>query len=633
MFAFRSNLTVDMLELCLEMSFFIGITTLEFHLMTVHSMPKSQMVASKSSSSRLDQVIDQISIKVNKSNKLQNVQQQQALQQSQSSQSHKLLLSDEGKGKDSPKTTKAVEIPSQHLILPPRQPSPQHHQIQQSHHLLPQVSNSLDTAPRTTSSTANIFISEQTEDCFENSFFTMALDPLCGGKDSSIVDFTTATASLVDVDGGPSLLAVNNSSAAVTLTAASGGGEKEKTETLCAVEALIECSDSRSLGHFGEIVKPATATAIATSPHVKEGKDNAKLTPIREEERPSGTTVEKRTTYVVKSKENSLRTSVTLQCDPQPVKFAEANAFPSANVISNGLTLSNIQNVVLPPAFHPRAPTAQVQPERAPQPIAKTSHVGDSKSISSEVAVNQPKKLNDVTTSRPSSSLPICDVCGKTYSSNSKLRKHRETVHEGKTTPCPICGKEMKSHSLPDHISFHKNGVARVNKKQFACSVCGKVFKTKACVERHENALHNNVKHACNICGQKFSFKEALSNHILCIHQGIKKFPCLVAFCDSVFSCTGNRSKHMKMVHSGKASDRETSRNGASTKTKGRAGRAKSEKGVEGGQSGKKGAKTVKSGSKRKRKTEVRCKGEEEGEIKLGSPAVDVAVPYHLPSL
>lgn len=88
-----------------------------------------------------------------------------------------------------------------------------------------------------------------------------------------------------------------------------------------------------------------------------------------------------------------------------------------------------------------------------------------------------------------------------------------------------------------------------MRKKEFACSVCGKLFKTKACVERHENALHNDVKHACNICGQKFSYKEALASHILCIHQGVKKFPCPVAFCEALFSCSSNRAKHVKMAH------------------------------------------------------------------------------------
>ena len=200
-----------------------------------------------------------------------------------------------------------------------------------------------------------------------------------------------------------------------------------------------------------------------------------------------------------------------------------------------------------------------------------------------------------------------------------------------------------------------------MRKKEFACSVCGKLFKTKACVERHENALHNDVKHACNICGQKFSYKEALASHILCIHQGVKKFPCPVAFCEALFSCSSNRAKHVKMAHrekkkknedsdmeggrrkrrggGGKNDNSEKDSNlckGAASKPRSGAGtgrRTKNEKNTS-----EAGEMETKSRMKRKRKNNADAKPEEGNCVAVVVATVaatnnDTAVPYQFSSL
>ena len=634
--------------------------------MTVHSMPKSQLPPSKTTSSRLDQVIDQISIKVNKTNKLQTIQQPAP---TASCQPSKPLTSGEKEPSDSHLIEKEVnrsrsseQQQQQQQQQPQQQPSsfpPQSPPSQQIHHPLQHFTQqTIPNHPPTTtlspspshqlqplspqsqlshqgsfestastiraSSASNIFISEQTEDCFENSFFTMALDPI-GSKDAAIVDFSTATASLVDVDGGATLIAVTS--------AGSGGvgasGEKEKTETLCAVEALIECSDSRSLGHFGEIVKPpTTSVACPLTAYDHEAARDANLNRDATRDRPH---------CYIPNKDHSFKMVELLREREGDRSLAGNRVESKEDGTSVNSTINSVQTVALPPSqmrTQPQQPTQPANPRPPPhQPIQPTH-----RQIDKIVTCPSKKAANGVTSSRRSSSLPICDVCGKTYSSNSKLRKHREAVHEGKTIPCPICGKQMKAHSLPDHISVHKNGVARIAKREFACSVCGKLFKTKACVERHENALHNDVKHACNICGQKFSFKESLANHILCIHQGIKKFPCLVAFCDSVFSCTGNRSKHMKMAHrekpaeDGEAESAKKKDSASTTKTaksrSGRGGRTKTEKSKHGGN-----PKIDKEGTKPKSKRKRKSNDKEEKQVVATAIAEEAAVPYQFASL
>ena len=404
------------------------------------------MPSAKSSSSRLDQVIDQISIKVNKTNKLQNVQQPSSQQSStlpqQSSQ----------------------QLPCQPQALLPLSPPHQSQQLQ----------SGLEAATTTTttrsSSASNIFISEQTEDCFENSFFTMALDPLCG-KDSAIVDFSSAAASLVDdVGGGGGALLTVTSTSSSSLP----GAEKssEKTETLCAVEALIECSDSRSLGHFGEIVKSqnATPTLNAVDGSYAMRSDSGlflrEMTTATSTSTATTSSVAMATTSAEMETLTEKRPSCHISSKGKTVKFVEDSKVKEKSQPNGAVqpqddvvTLTNVtswpwngsENVVALLPTHPQQQQSLVAHEKLSQPqqVTISKEKDNTPADNHAPPKSRPSKngsssrfLKDSSTSRRSS--PICDVCGKTYSSNSKLRKHRETVHEGKTVPCPICGKEMK---------------------------------------------------------------------------------------------------------------------------------------------------------------------------------------------
>ena len=56
-----------------------------------------------------------------------------------------------------------------------------------------------------------------------------------------------------------------------------------------------------------------------------------------------------------------------------------------------------------------------------------------------------------------------CDQCGKAYSEKQKLKKHKETVHEGKS------------------------------EKNFVCDICGKIVTTSGALVIHKESMINQL--------------------------------------------------------------------------------------------------------------------------------------------
>ena len=93
-----------------------------------------------------------------------------------------------------------------------------------------------------------------------------------------------------------------------------------------------------------------------------------------------------------------------------------------------------------------------------------------------------------------------CDICEKSFTMKSDLRRHVATVHN-KERPfqCPQCSKTFgQSGSLKTHVSVVHN------KESFQCSKCSKTFTRKINMKEHvtnvhegKNAItHQNIDHS-----------------------------------------------------------------------------------------------------------------------------------------
>jgi uncharacterized C2H2 Zn-finger protein len=84
---------------------------------------------------------------------------------------------------------------------------------------------------------------------------------------------------------------------------------------------------------------------------------------------------------------------------------------------------------------------------------------------------------------------PKCDVCLRQFSSNTKLRSHRERIHEGKTSKdfgCPIC---QKMYTTNGHVTRHVN-TAHLKLREFVCKMCGRAFGENCGLRRHMRMQH-----------------------------------------------------------------------------------------------------------------------------------------------
>ena len=107
-----------------------------------------------------------------------------------------------------------------------------------------------------------------------------------------------------------------------------------------------------------------------------------------------------------------------------------------------------------------------------------------------------------------------CYICEAGFKQKEYLRKHIDSVHEGK--------------------------------KPFACSCCDAKFVEKRSIKRHFASVHEKEKKKigfqCNICNKSLTSTQKLKLHIQHVHEGIKQHKCEI--CKKTFTQKG----HMNSV-------------------------------------------------------------------------------------
>ena len=144
----------------------------------------------------------------------------------------------------------------------------------------------------------------------------------------------------------------------------------------------------------------------------------------------------------------------------------------------------------------------------------------------------------------------ICDICGKSFTSEIFLRthlgsrkcknldltilqcqscpfqttnqaylnKHIRTVHE--RSPCPICGKLVPKTRLKTHMTiFHTEDHA----KPFQCKICGKGFATRLAFQEHTNTHTGEKPYQCDRCEKRFASSGNMYMHRRSSHYGYRR--------------------------------------------------------------------------------------------------------------
>lgn len=103
----------------------------------------------------------------------------------------------------------------------------------------------------------------------------------------------------------------------------------------------------------------------------------------------------------------------------------------------------------------------------------------------------------------------MCDICGKFYTSDYSLYKHRKVAHLNEYKfQCDVCNKRLLTQeNLDNHMRQHD--------KTYECKECGKVFASKRYLATH-TTTHTGVKpYVCQICKKNFRTSHMRNTHLL----------------------------------------------------------------------------------------------------------------------
>ncbi|KAK6173797.1 hypothetical protein SNE40_017194 [Patella caerulea] len=123
-----------------------------------------------------------------------------------------------------------------------------------------------------------------------------------------------------------------------------------------------------------------------------------------------------------------------------------------------------------------------------------------------------------------------CEICGKMFRYLSCLKRHKFSHLDQKPFACPHCNYRcvMKSH-LNTHLQIH------TGEKKHQCAICGKRFNLRKTLKTHELSHTVTEKnYHCDLCPSKFWDKCTLYGHKRYVHS--KTMPWLCSVCGKTFS-------------------------------------------------------------------------------------------------
>jgi len=124
-----------------------------------------------------------------------------------------------------------------------------------------------------------------------------------------------------------------------------------------------------------------------------------------------------------------------------------------------------------------------------------------------------------------------CQICNKSFSHNSNLKRHHHNLHRQKlSASCPTCGKVFsRADYVAQHIKTVHETPSNASLSDTQCNLCHKKFSQKCTRDRHIRAVHWKVKpFVCKFCGMKTAYINDLIKHAANKHLDRSRYECAV---------------------------------------------------------------------------------------------------------
>ena len=117
----------------------------------------------------------------------------------------------------------------------------------------------------------------------------------------------------------------------------------------------------------------------------------------------------------------------------------------------------------------------------------------------------------------------LCSECPESFSKKKRLEKHLYIAHNkrlnNKLHNCDECGKDFFFKAeFSNHTKLHQRH------PDLSCKMCGKTFSSQSAMRKHVKLVHDKVKDfCCNQCGSQFGRKDKLKIHIRNLHVNMSQ--------------------------------------------------------------------------------------------------------------
>ncbi|XP_019899058.2 putative zinc finger protein 735 isoform X2 [Esox lucius] len=143
---------------------------------------------------------------------------------------------------------------------------------------------------------------------------------------------------------------------------------------------------------------------------------------------------------------------------------------------------------------------------------------------------------------KPDSNGYSCSQCGKAFRTRYDLRRHQSVHSDAKPFRCDQCDKSYKSKlCLKQHYRVH------TGERPYVCSYCGRSFRIGGSLQAHVRIHTGERPFVCATCGKSFIQSNMLTVHLR-MHRGEKNSLCSV--CGKSFYVSAALKIHMR-VHTG----------------------------------------------------------------------------------